>query len=337
MCACPAYNPNHCPLENICTDFLDDTENCGNCDTACGPLQACNMGVCTADPMEIYTTGDTTCEALKLLLAGPTIYILNVGAGTISSVPAAGGAATEDIVTGLTDPSAFAVDANNFYVVSGMTIDRFPLAGGTAEPVVTEAAEIWDVAVQTDVLYYPTGLNVMSVPADADDGTGMIVATAVDAGTPQSVAVDDTLVFWGASTAFNVEVDVIAPPVGVAGDGSLIKLGASQGSLIFGHRSLQTDGTSVYWANGGSLVRRNYDGVMGSETVGGTRDSGAITAFAVGTTHTYFAADGNIEKGAVDADPIWMARGQGVVSSMVLDATSYYWSNDTCAIFKAAL
>ncbi len=329
-CMCPGYNPDHCPAANLCTDFIDDTEHCGNCDTACTAVQACSAGACTADPVEVYTTA-AGCGSLKLLIVGTTIYIMNVGAGTISSVPAAGGAATADIVTGLTAPVAFAVDANNFYVASGMTIDRFPLAGGAAEPVVTEATEIWDVTVDTGgMLYYPVGTDIKSIDATEDAGTGTVVATAVDAGTPQSVAVDGDLVFWGASTAFNVEVDSITTDAPV-------KLGASQGSLIFGHQSLQTDGTNVYWANGGQMARRAYDGVTGQETVGGTRENGSITAFAVTAMDGYWAADGNIEKGQVGGDAVWLARGQGVVGGMVVDASSVFWSTDACKIFKTGL
>ncbi len=327
-CICPAYNPDYCAAAALCTDFIDDVDHCGNCDTVCTEFQACSANVCTPDPVSVMA-GDAACEKLLMVMSGTTIYVMDVGNGTISAQPAAGGAATE-LVTGLTDPVAFAVDADNFYVASGMTIDRFPIAGGAAEPVVTEATPIYDVAVQDAVLYYAVGTVINSIDATADDGTGTAVAPAVDSGTPQSVAVDTDLVFWGASTAFNVEVDPIVGDMHV-------KLGASQGSLLFGHRSLQTDGTSVYWANGGSMVRRAYDGVANSETIGITKENGSITAFAINATNSYWAADGNIEKGELDMDPVWMARGQGVVSSMVVDATNVYWANDTCAIFKTPL
>ena len=38
-----------------------------------------------------------------------------------------------------------------------------------------------------------------------------------------------------------------------------------------------------------------------------------------------------------DDDAIWVARGQGGIMSMVLDATNVYWSTDDCKIRKTPL
>src|SRR5690606_16253927 len=116
-------------------------------------------------------------ERLNMVLVDDTIYFVNVGAGTLSSLPVAGGTATE-IATGLTGASAFTVDDTNFYVVTGTSITRIPLAGGTAETVVTEASEIFDVAVQDDILYYAVGTDVKSVDATGTNGTGTVEARA---------------------------------------------------------------------------------------------------------------------------------------------------------------
>jgi hypothetical protein len=63
-------------------------------------------------------------------------------------------------------------------------------------------------------------------------------------GEPQ-VAVSGDVALYCAAQAFNVEADPIAP-----GEGHL-KLGASQGWLIFGHRRIQADAMYVYWAVNG--------------------------------------------------------------------------------------
>jgi len=328
-CICPPFNPDHCPAAALCTDFVEDHDHCGNCETACAATSACNTGMCTPEPTDVHDTGTTDCERLNLVLSGTDIYFVNVGAGSVSSVPVAGGAATS-LATGLTDAGAFTLDDTNIYVATGMTLSRIPIGGGTAEVVVTETAPIFDVAVQDDVLYYAVGTSVKSVDATADDGTGTVVGTPESSGEPQSVTVDGDNVFWGAVVAYNVEADSIATD-------AVVKLGASQGNLLTGHRALYTDGTHVYWVNGSTVERRVYDGTMAQENQTISIDSEMITAYVINATHVYLAAGGKIEKAALGEDALPLARGQGVVGSMVLDATNVYWSTDDCKIRKTAL
>jgi hypothetical protein len=330
VCICPPYNPDHCPVAGVCTDFTEDPDHCGNCDTACAATSACGATGCTPEPTEVYTTGTTDCGSLYLQLDGANLYVLNAGAGTLSSVPAAGGTAT-DLVTGLTGASAFTFDVNNFYIAAGMSVLRAPIGGGATETVVTEASAIFDVAVAADTVYYASGTAVKSVASDATAGTGTDEGMPESGGEPQSVAVDGDYVLWGAAVAFNVESYAMTGMV-------VTKLGASQGDLIFGHRTLQTDGTSVFWANGSSVSYRIYEGGADAQSnAGSSIESEKITAFAINATTVYLGAGANIEKATFGEDAIRLARGQGAVHSMVLDATSVYWSTDACAINKTAL
>jgi hypothetical protein len=246
--------------------------------------------------------------------------------GKIGSKSTAGGDATE-IATGLTTPTAFTTDGTNMYVVSGMSLLRVPIATGTPETVVTEAGAIYDVAFANDTLFYTQGEDVKSVAADAEAGTGAVVATAVGGGQPQGVTIDGTYVLWAATNAYNVESDPI--------DGDmLVKLGASQAGLIFGHGSLRSDGTYIYWVNGSSILRSGFDSTAELSTMASTLEFDNVSAYDIDATSVYYAAAGNIESAVFAEDSVWLARGQGEVSSLVVDATNIYWSNDSCAIMS---
>jgi hypothetical protein len=329
MCICPPYIPDHCAAAALCTDFSEDPEHCGDCDTACPESSACAAGTCTAEPTELYST--TACEQLTLALQGTTLYWVDAGAGKVMSLPVAGGTAAE-LATGLTDAGAIALDDTNIYVVTGMTLSRIPIAGGAAEVVTTETTAIFDVAVQDDVLYYAVGTNVKSVAATADDDAGTVIATAVDGGEPQGIAVDGDSVLWAAAVAYNVEVDSIAAD-------ALVKLGASQGGLRFGAGSLSVDGTSVFWINSSNIEQAGYEGDdKAQHHVADSRDNDEITAFEINATTAYFGAGGNLEKAAFgEEDSIWMARNQGDILSVVLDGSAVYWSTGDCKIRSTGL
>jgi hypothetical protein len=125
----------------------------------------------------------------------------------------------------------------------------------------------------------------------------------------------------------------------------------SQGGLIFGHRSVQTDGTKAYWVNNGlqsAPIMPDAGGAYPGVGVGTPKDGGTITAFAIKGTTAYFAEQSpgatpadpplvNFEKQAAgDADPTWLARNLGVVSSIVVDDTSVYLASG-CNLLKSPL
>ena len=335
-CICPLYAPEYCAAEGACVNFTDDPDHCGDCDTVCAAMSACSTGACTPEPTTIYTT--TGCGRLNLQLSDGTLFWVNEMAGSVHSLDLTGSTA-EELVSGLTAASSLVLDATNVYVVTGNSLSRIPIGGGAAETVVTEAAPIFDVAVSDGMLYYGFGENVKSVSADADDGTGTVVATAESGGLPKGVAVDGDFVIWAADSANNVEFDLISAEMRV-------KLGQSQGSLMFGPRSVAVDGTHVYWVNGSTIERAAYDPEpMGQTNVAASLDSQPITAFAVNATTAYYGVEGNVEKALIGEDSAWVARGQGGelemgeggILSMVVDDTNVYWSTKDCAIKKTGL
>lgn len=337
-CMCPAYAPQFCEAITKCVSPMKDPDHCGGCDTKCGPTNACAAGACTPDLTTVAEVAG--CGTLALVSAAGKLYVLSTMTGSLSSIalPAAAGATPTPIATGLTGGTAFAVDATNAYVATGMTVTAVKLADGTKTTLVTETAKIFDIAVDSGKIYYAVGKDVKEASATAA-GTGVSVAVSADEGEAQGVAVSAGTVLYASAAAFNLEMDP------VVGEGH-VKIGASQAGLIFGHRSVQADATTVYWANG-SLQAALFTGAdHAGKIVAQPIDGSPIVAYAIdSTTKTAYIAtyeattmDSNLEKSAfdkADQEAIWMARGLPKVSSIVLDDTSVYLSS-ACKILKSA-
>lgn len=333
-CMCPAYAPQFCEAITKCVSSMKDPDHCGGCDTMCGPMQACAAGACTPDLTTVAEVAG--CGTLQLVSTASKLYVLSTMAGTLTSIalPAAAAATPTPIATGLTGATAFAVDATNAYVTTGMTVTQVKLADGTKTVLVTETTPIFDVAVDAGKIYYAVGKDVKQADA-ATPGTGTSVAVSADEGVAQGVAVSAGTVLYASNEAFNLESDPIA-----AGEGH-VKIGASQAGLIFGHRSVQADATNVYWANG-SLQTAMFTGAdHAGKIVAQPIDGSPVIAFAIDSAAkmAYIATmDGSFEKSAfdkADQEATWVARGLPKVSSVVVDATSVYLSS-ACKILKSA-
>jgi hypothetical protein len=331
-CACPAYAPTFCDAIMKCVNQTKDPEHCGACEKACGATQACSASACAPELMPFGESAGCGGK-LALLTTTDKLFVLNGMAGTLSSIALASGGAATPVASALTGASAFTLDATNAYVVTGTSVTRVTLAGGAKAAVVQETGPIYDVALDTKGnLFYTQGKEVRMVLASATMGTGTKVAEGIDEGEPQGVVVSADTVLYASASAFNVESDPVASDMHV-------KIGASQGSLFFGHRSVQADATHVYWANGG-LQSASFVGADHTGKSVGAPVEGNVTAYAINSTSktSYFASDtGNFEKSAFDAEmPTAIARGLGKVSSVVLDGTSFYLATPECKILKGA-
>jgi hypothetical protein len=255
----------------------------------------------------------------------------------LSSIALPAGGAPKAIAATLMGGTAFAVDATNAYVAAGKDLKRVKLADGTTDTLVTEAATIYDVAVDAGSVYYATGVNIMKVSATAAAGSaGVVAATAIDDGMAQGVTISAGYALYATGQAFNLESQALAQ------GGVEVKIGASQDELVFGHRSVQADATNVYWANHG-IVTAPFTGVgvPAQMTIAAPIDTKKVIAYAVDPVKkmSYFATDdGSFEKSAFDKgnmDAIWVARALPTVTSVVLDDTSVYLSSQ-CKILKSA-
>lgn len=357
---CPGYAPNLCEAAKSCANFTKDPMFCGSCDTACKETQSCSASVCmpelTAVGAEI-----ATCGKLQLVAGNAKLYVLNTGGGELSTFDGTTGALTS-VATGLTGATAFAVDATNAYVVAGMKVIKVTLAGGAKADYVTETMPIYDVTLDATAVYWavdkpatdvdPAHVNFMGFVKKAlktaAPATGEIVGGGMDMGQPKGVAVSGANILYASSSAQNVELQKGLPVLDHNPEGeppvidpNHVKLGASQGSLIFGHRSVQTDGTYVYWANG-TLQRSPFAAVDHTQKTA-ANSLGDIMAYAITATTAYVASAPagtekvDLEKATFEAETsTWLARNLDPVSSIITDATSVYVASG-CKILKTAL
>lgn len=346
VCGCPVFAPNYCAAMGKCVNFTKAPETCGSCEHACGSTQACVDSACTPELVQLTELAD--CGSVLLVYANATLYALSTGVGELSSVPVAGGAPSM-IATGLSEAVAFAVDGTSAYVANGRKVTKVTLSDGAKADVATDVAPIYDVAVQGASLYYAVdkpaadtsaahadfGGFIKKVPIDG--GTAEVVAGGMDLGQPQGVAVSGTNVLYATESAKNVEVQK-GLPVGANAyqDPLHYKLGASQGSLLLGHRSVQTDGGYVYWSN--DAVQRSKFGDSAPFQEQATSSLGVTTAFALGGQKVYFGSDlGDLGKGTILADEVIpMARNLGRITSMVVEPGGVYVASE-CRILKAPL
>jgi hypothetical protein len=345
-CGCPVFAPNYCAAMGKCVNFAKAPETCGSCEQACGSTQACVDSTCTPDLEQLTELAD--CGSVLLVYANSTLYALSTGLGELSSVPVTGGAPAM-IANGFGDAVAFAVDGTSAYVANGMKVTKVTLSDGAKADVATDVAPIHDVAVQGASLYYAVDKPVADTSAahadfggfikkvTIDGGTAEVVAGGMDLGRPQGVAVSGTNILYATESAKNVEVQK-GLPVGANAyqDPLHYKLGASQGSLLLGHRSVQTDGGYVYWSN--DAVQRAKFGDSAPVQEQATSSLGLTTAFALGGQRVYFGSDlGDLGKGTILADEVIpMARNLGRVTSIVVGSAGVYLASE-CRILKAGL
>jgi hypothetical protein len=270
----------------------------------------------------------------NLVLSGDTLY-WSEGARQVLSMAVTGGPVTPvtpvpPVNTGvrlsyvlkleLNGGILYAYDRNVDFTPPSLF--RIPLNGGLPERIVQEggaaqsARAITDFAVQAGVVYYTVDADVKSVPADATNGTGTVVASAAGSENLYGVAVDGSLLFWAAGgPESKVEGDLIS-------GGNRRTLGTKAGAP----RSLTTDGARVYWANGATLQRRVYDASAPPETIAST-DGPAITDFAVNATTAYYvSSDGRLQKATFGAKPRAIARSAGEIRSLVVGESGVYWA-----------
>jgi len=324
QCTCPAYAPDLCASSSVCTKLADDPAHCGACDTQCGATEACSAGKCTSAPSLLAQLSG--CGVVRLLLQSGKLYALDQAAGQLENIALPGGARRR-IAKGLGAPSAFALDATNAYIVTDKSIARVSLADGVTSVVVIEAADIYDVAVHDGKLYYGVGKpddmpggDVKSVAASAINGAGVSVAAVGDQGVPKGVAVSGDYVFYATDGAADVQADLLV------GAGH-VKIAPSQGALVFGHRSVQSDGQNVLWISFNVQRRAPSSIDQIDNTVAWSRTSSA-TAFAFNATTVYLASEsGDLEKAPFAVEPAqWLARNLGRVDSIVLDDVNVYFS-----------
>lgn len=249
-CRCPSSSPDWCESDQICTTFEYDADHCGGCQ-ACAETETCNDGVCGEGTRQLMTFPN--CGELLLQPASPSLYVLDAGTGSLFRVAFGATGAPAPVATGLAGVKAFALSADAAYVATNAGVQRVALANGAIGTVTQSSSPVSGVAVAGDKLYYTVGNDLLTIDASAQAGQSSVLATGMNGGLPNAVAISGDFVLFNADGSFNVEGVELTP-------NRHFIVSASQTGMFLGHRSLLTDGQYVYWEHDGFLNRSQFAG-----------------------------------------------------------------------------
>jgi hypothetical protein len=307
------------------------------CTPPCGAGMVCLTGNCAPAPVEL--TRSAGCGLMVLALSGGTIYFTDQAHGTVSSVPATGGA-THPIATGQAMPAFIVADQTAVYwanegdgsIMRAALLDAGAptmLVTGTTLGMEAGVSSVNGMAVRGTTLYFSRDMAVWKVPT-AGGAAPMMVGTSQ--GRPTAIAVDDTMAYWLADLQSSVERHALD------GSGMTLPVAESQGGLLLD--TIDVLGTSLLWAGDATIVKKSVTATSTDVAfqVVSTTDFQIVTAFVAVDTTVYLGEDGMIEKAPLSGgNPVVIADGQGGPSSMLADATNIYWrTSDTCAIMRLA-
>ncbi len=356
LCYCQPSTLTYC--SDACTDPQIDPDHCGNCTTKCGDTQGCSAGKCGTAPTALVPAA-AGCGAIRLIIAGDTVYWTDETKGTVSSIPLAGGTA-KVIATGEMTPTTLAVSGTNVYwLATGSKSIRKKATDGSgtasdvvASSIVTTACTGVDAAkncglggftvTATGDVYYAIYTNIYKLTG----GTGTAVKIGhEDSGIPRAIAVEGALI--GYPTDTNQDVDVISEVMGTdaycktevnTDNTNCVRIARSQGSLFYDNVYLVNK--VLYWVDGAQVHSNSAtDNTTGNKTI--TSADASLAGFALAGTNAVFAdtSDAGLiykaplvpPEGATDTK-VLLARKQVGVTSVAADATHAVWANADCSI-----
>jgi hypothetical protein len=287
-------------------------------------LPSCECVGADCAPVTLWTQPD--CGELALLVDARWLYALSPKLGTLTRTPLPPEAPIpETLATGLGGGAAFALDPKYAYVAANFDLYRVELETGDVIKLLSEPMTIRDVAVWADRVYYTFGQTVKQASTEPPT-SGVVVATAQDAGMPQALTIEGSTLAFSTAGAYSVENKSLP-------NGPQRKLAPSQAGLRFGHRALQTDGIWLFWTNTNVVgMRLNPDADESQRTLAFARDGKSVDAFAVygiGEVTYLTTEDGQIQKSTWDdaqkgVEATSMAQGLARMNSLVLDRSHVY-------------
>lgn len=349
---CPSYTPDRCGdgASSSCVSLQTDAEHCGACDHGCPAQAACSAGVCSEAPEELVTAPG--CGEPRLTLHGDRLFWNEPQTGRVRSISVSGGAVSELAAEQLAPGQVGVDDANAYWFTNGdgqsgsSALLRVSLSG-VSEPVLIKQAPgvepINGLAVANGKLLYGLGHDVHGIALDALDGADDVVGVAVarndtrePIGIPNALTVHGDRVYWIVTDVGSVECDDLLP-----GDAGLERV--AHGGEMWPY-DVGFAGDYTYYAAFDSLFAAQIG--QPATAVASTSDA-ALRSFAVADSAAYFSDElGRLFRHGVDipagepTPPVALARDQGKVTSVVLDATHVYWASvapdGLCAIRRLA-
>lgn len=249
-------------------------------------------------------------------------------------------AAKTTVVSQLTYPVQFAVDAANVYWTEGGTsgtVKKAPLAGGAAAALASSLADPYGIAVDSANVYWTeqAGGFVKTMPiggcgAAAPPACPLTLAAALK--NPQYIAVDATNVYFTEFGSWNTgagarNADGTINKVPIAG-GTAVRLAAA----LNGPQTIRADATNIYWTetansiNGaGSVKQVPIAGGAVKTLVSGLSGSQNIAADAADIY--YWSGFGAMSRVAKDGgNAIEVFSGMTGTQPLIADSASVYWT-----------
>lgn len=348
LCYCQPMTLSACA--DGCGDFMTDPDHCGNCTTKCTTQQACNAGKCSADPKVLVPAAAGSCDSIQIAVSGANLYFTNKMAGTVNSVPVAGGAVAP-LATGQMAPTLLKVTADKlFWLASGAkSVMTAPLTGMNPTALVpAQATDIGGFTLSEDgmTLYFAAGKVVSKVPVAG--GAAAEVGHEAS-GIARALAVSGTLIATPVDVNGDVDVMTIgATPAVCASENDVgetnancARLARSQGSLNFDNIFIVGD--NAYWANGLNISTSSAkmpSGFNDQVTSSTSPTANGLTAFTIVKNVVYFADDSGVVFSSpltVNSTAATVARGQMAPTSIAADDANVYWANKDCSIVSLPL
>ncbi len=340
-CASAGYTACTAPT-NGCFNLQNDVDNCGACGNACGAGNACSVGRCatvlmTGSPVQMQALGlaldashayfqneqDYQLYSVPLSGGAPKPLLTKVVNGNgnfqtvvggnlywtqffqgVFSVPVAGGSAVT-ISSSEAYPNTITNDGTNVFfanTASSYSIREVATATDTVTtvPIVVDAGlglnGIQPMAVDANHIYWgdTIGAGTSDVYQVNKDGSNVVILASGMAGSVNGLTVD----------AHNVYFTVAPGPNGVyqvpIGGGTLTTLASGEATPI----PVVTDGTNVYWMNGGGIVRRTPVGGGPLTTLARCQDinsvapcSGQFVSMAIDSSYVYWTDESEVLPG----------------------------------------
>lgn len=252
-------------------------------------------------------------------------------------------AAKTAVVSQLTYPIQFAIDATTAYWTEGGTngaVKKAPLAGGAAAPLASSLNDPYGIAVDATNVYWTeqAGGFVKTMPIGgcgtaAAPACPLTLASALK--NPQYLAVDGTNVYFTEFGSWNTgagmrSADGTINKVPIAG-GPVVRLAAA----LNGPQTIRADATNIYWtetansiAGAGSVKQVPIAGGTVKTLVSGLSGSSNIAADAADVYYwSGFGALSRVAKGGGNAIEVF--SGMTGTQPLIADSTSVFWTESS--------